>query len=421
MFQKQRSLYLTLICAWLGAILAATPVFYFAMPGCSLADAFMESAAAWTTTGIGAYDSAEMPLWLSIFRSVLNWIGGVGILMVFISIFKPRSFMGWKLAAAEFPGPNFLKVETDFRMYYRRIVEIYAGLSVLQFVLLLIAGMAPADAVMTALSNTVTAGLHHINNGVVTSLSLPIKIIITVFAFAGSVSAPIYVYLTRRKWKKITDASELFFYSAQILITTIAICGFIEAFHRGSAVLPNFGAALMQVISSLSTSGYVISDIGKWPHACMVIIVLQVFVGACSLSTGGGIKVGRILIAAKTSFKNLYRHVHPRSVRSLTFDQKPIKSEYVASANIFIALFMITYLLGALLLSLDNVSLIEALSYSQAMITNSGISLASLTNAGLAVRFSAYGRTVLAIIMIAGRLEIYPLLMLFFRSFWRSE
>ena len=421
MFQKQRSLYLTLICTWLGAILAATPVFYFAMPGHSLADAFMESAAAWTTTGIGAYDSSEMPLWVSLFRSVLNWIGGVGILMVFISIFKPRRFMGWKLAAAEFPGPDYLKVETDFRMYYRRIVEIYAGLSVLQFILLLIAGMAPADAIMTALSNTVTAGLHHINNGVVTSLSLPLKIIITFFAFAGSVSAPLYVYLTRKKWHKIKDSSELIAYAAQIIITTVIICGFIEAFHRGSALLPNMGAALMQVISSLSTSGYVISDVGKWPHACIVIIVLQVFVGACSLSTGGGIKVGRVVIASKTSFNNLYRHVHPRSVRSLTFDQKPIKSEYVASANIFIALFMITYLLGALLLSLDNISLADALNYSQAMITNSGISLASLTNAGLAVRFSAYGRSVLAIIMIAGRLEIYPLLMLFFRGFWRSE
>ena len=113
--------------------------------------------------------------------------------------------------------------------------------------------------------------------------------------------------------------------------------------------------------------------------------------------------------------------MHPRAVRSLTFDQKPIKSEYVASANIFIALFMITYLLGALLLSLDNVSLSEALSYSQAALTNSGISLASLTNAGLATRFSAYGRSVLSILMIAGRLEIYPLLMLFFRGFWRAE
>lgn len=421
MFPKQRTVYFRIMSAWLIIIALSVPVYYFGMPGGSIADALLESAASWTATGIGAYDASSMPLWLSLFRSVSVWIGGVGIIMLFLTILHPRRTMGWSYAASEFPGPSFLKTDTEFRMNYRRIVTIYAALTVLQFVILMAAGMPAPDALMSALSNTASGGLHHIGNGVVHTLSMPVKAVLTVFAFAGSVNSLLFVYILRRKWKFIKTSSELKVYISQILISTLLITGIIA--FKGS--FSNIGAeacsVFMQVVSSLSTSGYIIADVSKWPALCRDILLLEIFIGACSLSTGGGIKTGRVIIAVKTTFYTLYRHVHPNSVRTLTFNQKPLKSDHVVSANIFVALFMMTYLAGALLLSLDNVGLSEALYYSQAMITNSGISIGSLDHAGLAAPFSAYGRVVLSVIMIAGRLEIYPLLMLFFRGFWRAE
>ncbi|MBR2674374.1 MAG: TrkH family potassium uptake protein [Mogibacterium sp.] len=415
------ALYKITVAAWLLLISASSLVYYFIMPEYGFSSALLEATAGWTATGIGAYDAASVPLGLQIFRSISNWIGGVGIIMLALTLLPSRQFMGWTLAATEFPGPDFLKSETDFRRHYRKIVAIYACLSLLQFILLLLAGMAPLEAFMSALSNTSTAGLNHINNGVVTSLSPQIKIILTFFAFICSVNSAVFIHILRRKWKDLKKSSELKIYILRIAATVILISGIlILRGHDGNPV-QTICSVLMQVISFFSTSGFIISDIAAWHDVCIIILMIMGFAGACSLSTGGGFKICRLVIAVKTMSYGLYRHVHPSSVRSLTFDKKPIKSETVVSANLFIALFMMTYLLGALLLSFDNMSLASALGYSQAMITNTGLSLASPGSAGLATGVSAYGKFVLSFIMIAGRLEVYPLLMLLFRNFWKSE
>ena len=417
---KNAELYKTTIVVWAAAILLSSIVFHFGVRA-SIYDAILESAAAWTGTGISVFDSNTTALWLQFFRAVCNWLGGVGIIMTALTFVKPRRFLGWMMAATEFPGPYFLKSETDFRRYYRRIPLIYAALTVLQFLLLLLVRMDPLQAAMTALSNSSSAGLHHINNGFVAALPVQTKAIITLFAFLSSVYSPLFVLLIRKKWMSIRNSSELNLYIGRILLASLVLFGMIMFITPESANLKSAASVFAQVISSLSTSGYVISDVSSWPAGCLIVITLMGFTGACSLSTGGGYKTARLYIALKMIAYSLYKQVHPNSIKSLRYDKKPLKSESVVSANVFIALFMITYLLGALLLSLDNISLGDALAYSQAMLTGSGIPLISQNATGLATGFSSYGKVVLSALMIAGRLEIYPLLMIFLRSFWRSD
>ena len=419
---RPRVLFMTTLLTWFVLILVSVPIFFFGIPGHSVSDAILESTASWTATGIGAYDADIMPLGLQLWRSTCNWLGGIGIIMVVITLLPSRQFMGWTLAATEFSGPDFLKERNEFRQNYRRIVAMYAGLSLVQFILLMIAGMNPIHAVMTALSNTATGGLHHINNGVITSLSVPLKAIITLFAFISSLNATAFINLIHRKWKNLKNSSEAKVYVPYVLGLTLLISFFVikDGRSTGSAAAV-FGSSLMQVISSVSTAGYIVSDVHSWPDASVIILLLMMFIGSCALSTGGGIKLARIIIAVKTASYSIYKCVHPSSVRSLTFDKKPLKSDQVIPANLLIALFMITYLLGALLLSLDNITLYQALNYSQAMLINTGISPGSLETPGLAVAFSSYGKLVLSVLMIAGRLEVYPILMLFFRGFWRSD
>lgn len=179
----------------------------------------------------------------------------------------------------------------------------------------------------------------------------------------------------------------------------------------------------MQTVSFLSTSGYIVADCHKWPLLCEMIILLQMFVGACAVSTGGGIKIARIEIGIKTVKFGLFRHVHPHAVRPVKFNNEALKSEQFVQANLFIALFMLIYIVSALFLSLDNKSesIFDALNYSQAMITNTGTSIAELEAPGLAADFSPLSKVVMSFEMLCGRLEIYPVLMLFFRSFWRSD
>lgn len=418
---RPRIWYMTTFFTWILLIAVTVPVFFFGIPGYSLIDAVLEASASWTTTGIGIYDTATLPLSLQLCRSTCNWLGGVGILMTVLMFVPPRQYVGWGLVSTEFPGPSFLKSEAPFRKGYRKVVLLYMAFTLIQFALLLIAGMPLFTSVLTALSNSSTSGLQHINNGVATALSGPVKAIITIFAFLGSVNCMLFLLLMDRKFGELIRNSELRFYFWRILLTCVLISGFVWAALPGRGPIRVFADVLMQTISFVSTSGYIITDCHLWPPACMLFILLQMFIGSCALSTGGGIKVARIIIALKTVSFSIYRHIHPRSVRTLTFNRKPMTNDQVIRANLFIALFMITYLGGALLLSFDNMDIYDALNYSQAMITNTGTSIGELEAPGLAEGFTSFTKLMMCLLMIAGRLEIYPFVMIFLKNFWRSD
>jgi trk system potassium uptake protein TrkH len=210
-------------------------------------------------------------------------------------------------------------------------------------------------------------------------------------------------------------------YCSRILVTSVILAGIIYVHAPGRGMLKTLGDVLMQVISFFSTSGYIISDCSRWPAACAIIILVQMFIGACAVSTGGGLKEARIIIAAKTISLTIYRHVHPSSVRTMMFNRKPLTNDQVVRANLFIVLFMISFLGGALLLSLDTISVADALNYSQAMLTNTGTSIGELTKPATVANFSGFSKAVMCLLMIAGRLEIYPFIMIFLRNFWKSD
>ena len=418
---QPRIYFMTTIFTWVMLILISSGIYMLGIKSCSPVDAIVESVAGWTTTGTGIYDLAALSPALRLWRSTTNWLGGIGIIMLTLSLLPSRRYIGWSLAATEFPGPDFLKSETGFRNIYRKIFIIYAALTVMQFILLASFGMNVFDALLSALSNSSTAGLRHINNGDIRLESLPIKTIITIFALMSSINISFFVYIKREKLHGIRKSAEFRFYVWRILITGLALAVIIIAANPNRQFLRVFGESLMQLLSFVSTAGYFTTDVRLWPAACVIIVLLQMFFGACSLSTGGGIKNARIIIALKTTAASIYRNIHPNSVRTIKYDRKEMKSEWVARANLFIALFMITFLVGALLLSLDNMSLYDALNYSQAMITNTGTSIGLPTVAGISQDYSWFTKLVMSALMLAGRLEIYPLLMLFFRSFWKSD
>lgn len=418
---RPRIWYMSTFFTWMLVICATIPAFYLGIPGYGFADAVLEASASWTTTGIGIYDTASLPSSLQLLRSTCNWLGGVGIIMSMMAFVPPRQYVGWGLVSTEFPGPAFLKSESRFRNKYRRVVQLYAALTMLQFVLLAAAGMPVFTSALTALSNASTSGLQHINNGVAIGLSGPIKAIITLFAFLGSVNCTVIFYLIYRRFDKIKSGSEFKFYFFRILFTGLLITGFVFAKFPERNLLKVFADVIMQIVSFVSTSGYIITDCHAWPPACMLFILLQMFIGSCAVSTGGGIKVARIIIALKSVSFSIYRHIHPNSIRTLTFDKKPMTGDQVVRANLFIALFMATYLFGALLLSFDNMDVYDALNYSQAMITNTGTSIGELDAPGLAESFTPFTKYMMCLLMIAGRLEIYPFVMIFMRSFWKPE
>lgn len=419
---RPRMHYFTATLIWLIIIILTAVILFFGKSESSLINSLFGATAALTTTGIGNLDVSTFTYSFQLWKSLLNWIGGIGIILIAASCLSTWNFSGHTLISVEVPGQEFLKPSASFKQTYKHILYLYSGLTIIQFFLLIAVGMDPYTSLLTSLSNISTAGLQHINHGVITGLSVQIKIIITIFAFLGSVNFSVLLLFLVNKHRTPFRRTELSLYIGRILITA-ALVGAFAAFFNKIHFFAALGQALMQTVSYLSTSGYIVTDCHNWPAICVILIILQMFFGACSVSTGGGIKTARIGIAFKTVSFGLFRHIHPRAIRPVKFNQETVKQDEFVRANLFVVLFMTIYLLGAFLLSLDNdnANVLEALNYSQAMLTNTGTSIAELNTAGIADHFSPLSKIVMSFEMLAGRLEIYPVLMIFSKSFWKSD
>lgn len=416
---RPRINYISVIISWLTVTAVTSAVFFFAADGAAWYDSVFEAAAALTTTGTGMLGMQDLPQSMMLFRSLLNWLGGAGIILIAASFLPSWEFSGRSLISVEMPGAEYLVSSSSFRTTCRRILRIYFGFTAAHFVLLCISGMPVFTSLLTALSNISTAGLQHIGGGIITALPVSQKIIITFFSFTCSLNISFFLILFYSKGHRLHRDSEIIIYAGRIVITAAVIAAII-ALAGGRDDAASLGDSLMQTVSFFSTSGYIITDCAEWPAVCRIIILLQVFIGACAVSTGGGIKNARIIVGFRSIRYSLFRQVHPQAVKSVSFNREPVRSERFMQANLYISLFMLVYIFGALLLSVDNKneSIYDALNYSQAMLTNTGTTIA---NAGGTVAFSPVSKLVMSAEMLCGRLEIYPVLMLFFRSFWKSD
>ena len=419
---RHRINFATTIITWLFILFISSVVYYFGCEGATLADSLFEATASLTTTGTGDLGISSVPVSLQLWHSILNWLGGAGLILIAACCLQSWSFSGHSLISAELPGNEYLQSSSSYRITYRNILKLYAALTMIQFVLLIIAGMPALTSVMTSLSNISTAGLQHINNGVITQLSMPVKVIITLFAFAGSLNLSFIVLLIIRKARSPILRSESFNYVLRLLIVSLFIAAMIAVSSRRD-FFPVLGDSVMQTVSFLSTSGYIITDCVEWPLICKITIVFCGFIGACAVSTGGGIKTARVDIAARTVSFGLFLNIHPRAVRTIRSDNKFVRQDQILSANLYMALFMAVFIVGAFLLSFDikEASIFDALNYSHAMITNTGTSICEVGVQSSAAQFSALSKIIMSLEMLCGRLEIYPVIMLFSRSFWRSE
>lgn len=412
--------YMAVIFTWLALILMTGGVYSACISDIAFIDALFDAAASLTATGISSSDISLLPYSLQLWHSILNWLGGIGIILITASLFAGRGFRGTGVISAEIPGPEFLTSSAAFRNTYRLIINVYAALTAVHFVLLLIARMPASAALLTALSNISTAGLLHISGGVITGQSLAVRIIITIFALMGSINISFFIMLLTRRTVSGSRIMENIMYISRILITAAVISAVIILTDHTPAAKAA-GESLMQTVSFLSTSGYIVADCGSWPLLCQALIVLQIFLGGCAVSTAGGIKQARMEIGLRTVSFGLFRYSHPKAVRPLRFGRDTIKPEQLVQANIFIFLFMLIYILSALVISLDNKneSILDALNYSQAMLTNTGRAFAG--SGVLSAEFSPLSKLVMCFEMLCGRLEIFPVLMLFFKSFWKPD
>lgn len=384
----------------------------------SYTDALFETVSGFTTTGATIFSNVEiLPKCIQMWRSFTHWIGGMGVL-VFIMAFLPLSgAQNMHIMKAESPGPSVSKLVPRVKSTASILYLMYLILTLLEFVLLIIGKVSIFDALNISFSTAGTGGFGFRNDSIA-SFSSYVQITVTVFMILFGINFNIYFLLISRKLRDVFKNTELRVYLAIIFVVIAVITLNI------SGMFASIGEALKHsaftVASVITTTGFSTVDFNLWPELSRALIVLIMFIGACAGSTGGGIKVSRIIILFKSMAKEIRQLIHPNQVRKIEIDGRKVEHSVVRSVNVYMVCYLLIFTMSTLAVSFDNHDLITNFTAVSATLNNIGPGLemvGPVSNFGI---FSIPAKLVLIFDMLAGRLELFPMLVLFAPVTWKK-
>lgn len=383
----------------------------------SFIDALFEIVSGFTTTGGSILSDVEcIPKSILIWRSFSHWVGGMGVL-VFIMAFLPLSGgQNMHIMKAESTGPSVSKLVPRVKTTAMLLYTIYFALSLLEFVLLLCGKMTVFEALNTTFSTVGTGGFGILNDSI-GSYSTYIQIVVTVFMLLCSINFGSYYLILSGRFKEAFNA-ELRFFLAIVACSSLLISFNILRMYDSYGVA--LKDAVFTVASLISTTGFSTTDFNCWPEFSRTLLVLIMFIGACAGSTGGGIKVTRIMILFKGMAKELQSLAHPKQVKKIKMDGAPISHEVVRSVNAYMVCFMLVFVISLVAISFENHDLITSFTAVTAMMNNIGPGLEMVGPSANFSFFSPFSKAVLIFDMLAGRLELFPMLMLFSPNTWKK-
>lgn len=382
-------------------------------------DAIFETVSGFTTTGASILPEVEsLPKCILFWRSFTHWIGGMGVLVFLLTILKMGNGSHMNLMKAESPGPSVSKLVPTVRSTAKLLYSIYLIMTLALIVFLLVGKMSLFDAVTTAFGTAGTGGFG-IKNDSIGSYSIYIQVVVTIFMILFGVNFNAYYLILAKKWKQAFSIEEVRWYFI-IIVTAVVIIGIDVMDYFGNNILVSIQQAAFQVGSIITTTGFATTDFNLWPELSRTILVLLMFVGACAGSTGGGMKVSRFLIIFKAMKKEMHQYLHPRQVRKIHMDGKTVEHEVVRNVNVYIAAYFSIYVISMLVLSLDGLDLITNFTAIAATLNNIGPGLELVGPASNFGVYSYASKIMLTFDMLAGRLEIFPLILLFFRDTWKK-
>ncbi len=384
----------------------------------SYVDALFETISGFTTTGASILTDVEALSHASLFwRSFTHWIGGMGVLVFLLAVVPMSGGGSMNLMRAESPGPSVGKLVPKLKTTARILYVIYFSMTVLEIVLLLIFGMPVFDALTLSFGTAGTGGFGVLNSSV-GSYSVWHKWIITVFMILFGVNFNFYYFLLYKQVKKGFMMEEVRWYFI-IILSSIAII-----FWNIKCLYPSAFEALthaaFQVGSIITTTGFSTTDFDAWPELSRTILVLLMFIGACAGSTGGGMKVSRGVIAVKTLKKEILSYIHPKSVKKIRYEDKPIEHDVLRSLNVYIITYIFIFAISVLLLALDEQDSVTNFTAVAATFNNIGPGLSLVGPTGNFSFFSAPAKVLLMVDMLAGRLELFPMLLILQPAIWKE-
>ena len=383
-------------------------------------DAFFETVSGFTTTGSSILTEIEPLSRGGLFwRSFTHWVGGMGVLVFVMAILPMNDGHGMHLMRAEVPGPTVGKLVSRMSDTAKILYSIYLFMTVVEIVLLLAVGMPLYDAAIHAFGTAGTGGFSCRNLSVGAYDSVYFDVVIGVFMLLFGVNFNLYYFLLIRRFRDVLHSEELRAYLLIVAASVLAIAVNISHLYQSFAASLRY--AFFQVSSIITTTGYATADFNAWPAFSKAILVILMFVGACAGSTGGGMKVARIVILAKTSVCDMRKMLHPNAVATVRFEGKPIGEKNIRSVHLFLTVYLIVFTISCLLLSLEEMDLVTTFTAVAACMNNIGPGLEVVGPMGNFAAFSPWAKVLLSFDMLVGRLEIFPMLLLFAPSIWKRK
>ena len=386
----------------------------------SMVDAMFEVASGFTTTGATILTDIEsISKSLLFWRAFTHWLGGMGIIVFVLAFLPQKDMSSMHIMRAEVPGPSVGKLVSKTTVTARILYIMYAALTVAEIVALICCDMPLFDSVTTAFATAGTGGFSVMNESIAAYNSVAIEIVVALFMLLFGINFNLYYLMIMKQFKRAFKSEELWTYIGIVVASIIVITFNIMP------IVGSLGTSLrqagFQVASIITTTGFGTADFGSWPALSQFIVVLLMFCGACTGSTGGGLKVGRIMILIKTFIRELRRAVNPRRVKCIKLDGAVIDKEIISTTSAYFVVYMFLIAISTFLIAFDNFDMTAAVTSSISCINNIGPGLSNTGMISHFADFSNFSKIVLTADMIIGRLEIFPMIILFLPSTWKKS
>ena len=383
-------------------------------------DAVFETVSGFTTTGASILSDVEgLSKGLLYWRSFTHWLGGMGVLVFLLAISSGgKEGFTMHLLRAESPGPDVGKLVPKMRKTATILYMIYVAMTAINVIFLLCGGMNWLDALCTAFGTAGTGGFGVYNDSM-SSCTPYIQNVTTVFMFLFGINFSCYYLILLKQSRAVFKDEELRLYFGIVIAAIALICA--NVYHLYGNLSDTIRHSAFQVSSIITTTGYTTADYELWPAFSKGILLMLMVVGACAGSTGGGIKVARVLLLFKSLRRNIQQILNPKKVQVVRNNGRPVSESVLANTNAYLAAYVIIIVVSYLLISLDNMSIGSTFSAVLCCFNNIGPGMEAVGPTCNFGHLSDLSKLVLSADMLAGRLEIFPMLVLLSRSAWKRK
>lgn len=416
---NKREGYLIVTVGWISMVVFSMSPYLISGVIPSVTDAFFETVSGMTTTGASILNDIEaVPEGILYWRSLTQWIGGMGIIVLTVALFPLLGIGGIELFVAEAPGPTSDKLHPRIRETAKRLWFIYVGLTVLLCIILKLVGMTFYDAINHALTTMATGGFSTKNASMAYYESPIIQYVVIIFMFiAGTNYSVIYISL-RGRFKDAWKSDEFKAYVG--IVAFLSIILMFAVHHITDATFEkSFRDSLFQVVSIITTTGYVSADYTSWATSITLLFFVMLFLGACAGSTSGGIKIIRHLVFFKNSILEFKRLLHPNAIVPLRLNGKTVRPRIVTHILVFLLIYLIVFVVGSIVVAMLGMDFVSAIGAVATSLSNVGPAIGSVGPVNNFADVPDAAKWVLCFLMLLGRLELFTILVLFTPYFWR--